>query len=92
MKKPWPGDAIIAVCPIEGEEVRHTDFPTTPRNCRDCGAPLVVRVQTIATMENSPVRHGRPLGFFCIPCAVQYDAKMIQHFTDLRKGDDADNV
>lgn len=71
--KPWPADAMMVVAPNTGSEIRDAAEPTTLRMCRDCGTELTVRLSTIAAAEADDKRWGRPINFFCIPCAVQHE-------------------
>lgn len=86
-KTPWPADAYMIVAPNGGQAIFHPSQPTTPRNCRLCGASVVVRVSSIETAMNDPLRMGRPIDFFCIACATQHDPKTVEVLRDMRKAD-----
>ena len=72
-KKPWPADAIMIVASLAGKEIREKMQGVYPAKCRECGAELHADTWTVSRAENSPLRYGRPIKFFCIECAVQHD-------------------
>jgi hypothetical protein len=87
--KHWPADAFIVVAPVPGEAVMRPEYPTTGRVCRDCGAPVVVRLHSLDHAEASPYRHGKPVGFLCVGCAVTYDRNSLEKIIDLRPNQSA---
>lgn len=75
--KPWPKDALMIVAANKGEELRERMQEVTDASCRLCQAALAVDAATILAAQNLPSRHGRPVQFFCIPCAAEHDFKSI---------------
>jgi len=71
--KDWPRDAVMIVASIAGEERGDQMELAASRSCRDCGAKLMADTHTIRRAENLPSRRGRPILFFCVACAVQYE-------------------
>jgi hypothetical protein len=82
--KSWPADAVMIVSANRGEEVRENMEAVAQAVCRDCGQELAADTRTIRTAMESPLRNGRPVLFFCVPCAVTYDFGTISHFADHR--------
>lgn len=83
--KPWPSDAVMIVAANDGEENRANMRGVVLHcGCRDCGQALAVDSYCIDQATHMPERLGRPVSFFCIPCATRYDANSITHFVDHR--------
>lgn len=72
-KRTWPGDAVIIVCATP-DEAEHADGEAVHMGiCRDCRCLIAYRQRTLRRVLAMPERHGRPVEFFCIACAVQHD-------------------
>lgn len=84
--KPWPSDALMIVCETPAGANRENMQSVNPVNCRDCLRDLVVDGASLKMADANPLRHGRPVMFFCIPCAVKYDFVSIDSMTDNRGG------
>lgn len=76
--KPWPADAVMVVAARAGQENRAAMSGADPAVCRDCEAALRFDPQTTAAALLMPERNGRPVRFFCPPCAMTYDPRSIQ--------------
>jgi DNA-directed RNA polymerase subunit RPC12/RpoP len=81
MAKPWPNDAVMIVAPSPEEAVIDPQEETAVDSCRDCGARVLYRLRSVKATAPFP---GRPVRFFCIPCAVTYDRGTVTHLVDLR--------
>lgn len=82
--KQWPSDAVIIVAANRGDEKREAMESVVQAVCRECGELLAADSRTVRTAMNSPLRLGRPVEFFCIPCCVQHDPTSPTHFADHR--------
>src|ERR1019366_10331891 len=80
--KPWPGDAIMIVCETFGRETRDNMESVVEVECRDCHQKLGADSKTIRLAEETPVRRGRPIKFFCVPCCMTYDPSSVTHYAD----------
>ncbi|HWB13326.1 MAG TPA: hypothetical protein VG826_29140 [Pirellulales bacterium] len=83
-RRPWPSDATIIVCASLAEARTEFMESVNPGHCRDCGAPLVYDGKT--ERRCLALCPGRPIGLLCIPCAVRYDVRSIEHLEDHRGG------
>ena len=81
-KPTWPRDAAMIVAPYTDTAVVGNMESVNPAVCRDCGRDVVYDGLTMRLIQ--PFRHGRPVLFFCIECAVKYDRSTITHFEDHR--------
>ncbi len=70
-KKPWPRDAlmIVAGCHTPGRRVERGRVIV---KCRACQVRLEVNQATINMAHDLPDRAGRPLDYFCMPCALEH--------------------
>ena len=71
-KKQWPSDAVMIIAANAGQEQRDRMQGWAPARCRDCDALLMTDPYTVSMAENSPLRHGRPVKFFCLACLGNY--------------------
>jgi hypothetical protein len=83
--KPWPGDAVMIIAANAGEEDPAIMERVVPAACRDCGAALAADGRTLRRAEALPSRRGRPVLYFCVPCAVGYDVNSITELYDDRR-------
>jgi hypothetical protein len=83
-RRTWPGDAVLVVCATP-EEARHADDEVVHMGiCRDCRCLVAYGQRTLARALAMPERKGRPVEFFCVACAVQYDFRSIDLVEDHR--------
>lgn len=87
---PWPSDAIMIVAANDGEENRAVMEAVSHVACRVCGQPLAADTRTIRVADLSPLRNGRPVLFFCVPCSQMHDLSQTTHFVDHRSRPGAD--
>ena len=83
--KPWPTDALIIVAPSPAKAVIDASKPTVERHCRSCCCELTVREETIEHALEMDERHGRPVDFFCVSCAVEHVKGGVDVRVDMRR-------
>jgi hypothetical protein len=84
MKKSWPADAVMIVAAALGTEDRSHMDSVVLRECRDCGGTVAVEEGSITAAEAHPLRHGRPVLYYCVECAVEHDMRQITELVDRR--------
>ena len=84
VKKPWPGDAIMIVCPFPATANRAAMESANPGECRECGRNILYDSFSLRRALALPNRRGRPVKFFCAPCALKHDFGSITYFEDHR--------
>lgn len=72
-KKPWPSDALMIVASLAGTEIRSQMEGVHPAHCRDCGHLVHADTFSVRRAETHPLRFGRPVKFFCLPCHTRYE-------------------
>lgn len=81
---PWPADAVMIVAANAGEERRENMEGVVACSCRRCGQALNADTKTVRFADQMPERRGRPVKFFCVPCAVLHNRSQIQKLVDHR--------
>lgn len=87
-KKPWPADAVMIVACRRGMENRAAMQGCLDATCRDCNTDLVADTRTFRAAMTMPERKDRPVMFFCVECAIQYDINSLDTLVDQRDGQD----
>lgn len=87
MNKPWPSDAVMVISGFRSEVdpsiLRGEPWPT---ECRDCHALLTTDSYSVEEAYHLPSRQGRPVLYFCVPCATTHDPGTITELYDHREG------
>jgi hypothetical protein len=79
-KLPWPRDALMVVACRSGTERLDQMDGTHPGNCRHCGHSITADTFTMRRASSHPLRHGRPIDFFCVECHCLYDLTKFDAF------------
>lgn len=80
--KPWPSDAVMIVASLTGEERRENMDGIHEAVCRGCFRSLHADTHTVRLAEQHPLRHSRPVKFFCIECCLKH--RRADYLTDDR--------
>lgn len=71
--KPWPRDAVMVVACRAGEANLQKMEGIHPDKCRECSCAVHADTRTVRNAHSHPLGLGRPVKFFCVPCAELYD-------------------
>lgn len=85
---PWPGDAIMIIASLAGQENRAAMESVFAATCHMCDSDLHADTRTVRTAMQLPARRGRPVNFFCVACALKHDRKSVGLLIDQRDGRD----